>query len=295
VLDVHLAPLDAPNDTHIDADLHTAVVDAANLYTADVHAAEHWASDERAGNDTAQETLTTPQFEALLAVQDLDTAIDQRRHGRANLPEQAELAAVDSQLAAVERRLVDAAARRDEVAARQDGFEAELMATEARIAEVNKRLYGGTVSASRELLAMASDVKSMEARASGLEERALEMMEEREPLDAEVAAIEEENASLLAARAEIEERLAMTVAEIDVDMDALNHRRADAVTGVPDQLLGVYTRLRDRLGGVGAARLMGSSCGGCHLMLPATELDQLKHQPPDAVVFCDQCGRILVR
>jgi predicted nucleic acid-binding Zn-ribbon protein len=46
---------------------------------------------------------------------------------------------------------------------------------------------------------------------------------------------------------------------------------------------------------VGAARVVGSSCGGCHLTLPATELDRIRRAEPDALVTCDQCGRILVR
>jgi predicted nucleic acid-binding Zn-ribbon protein len=239
--------------------------------------------------------LTAPQFDALLVVQDLDTALDQHAHRRANLPELAELAAVDSELAALEGRLAAARTRLDEVVGREDVLEAELAATEARIAQVNKRMYGGTVSASRELLAMAADVKSMEGRASELEERALEVLEEREPLDAEVLAVEGEKASLLAARAEIEARLAAALAVVDAEVDALNTQRATAVSAVPHDLLALYDRLRARLGGVGAARLVGSSCSGCHLTLPATELDQLKRQPPDALVFCDQCGRILVR
>jgi predicted nucleic acid-binding Zn-ribbon protein len=239
--------------------------------------------------------LTSPRFEALLAVQDLDTALDQHAHRRAAAPERAELAALDARLGAVDRGLSDAVARQDEVAGREDRLEADLAATEARIAQVNKRLYGGTVSATRELLAMTEDVKSMERRASELEERALQVLEEREPLDAEVAAIEGEKASLLAARAEVEEQLGRVLAEIDREVNALNEQRGQVVGAVPEDLLAVYTRLRARLGGVGVARLTGSSCGGCHLTLPATELDQLKHQPADTLVFCDQCGRILVR
>jgi predicted nucleic acid-binding Zn-ribbon protein len=239
--------------------------------------------------------LTAPRFEALLAVQDLDTALDQHAHRRATTPERAELSALDGQLASVDERLADSVARRDEVAGREARLEADLSATEARIAEVNKRLYGGTVSATRELMAMTDDVKSMERRAADLEERALEVLEEREPLDAEVAAIEGEKASLVASRAEVEEQLGRVLADIDREVDALNERRARVLGEVPDDLLAVYTRLRSRLGGTGAARLVGSSCSGCHLTLPATELDQLKHQPADALVFCDQCGRILVR
>jgi predicted nucleic acid-binding Zn-ribbon protein len=239
--------------------------------------------------------LTAPRFEALLAVQDLDTALDQHAHRRSTAPERAELAALESRLGSVDQRLADAVARRDEVAGREARLEAELTQTEARIAEVNKRLYGGTISATRELMAMTDDVQSMERRAADLEERALEVLEEREPLDAEVAAIEGEKASLLESRADVEAQLRQVLADIDREVDALNEQRASIVGGVPDDLVAVYTRLRARLGGTGAARLVGSSCGGCHLTLPATELDQLKRQPADALVFCDQCGRILVR
>ena len=71
--------------------------------------------------------------------------------------------------------------------------------------------------------------------------------------------------------------------------------RQAAAAGIPDELLSEYDRLRKKLGGVGAARLANGSCTGCHLALPATELDRIRHQAPDAVAHCDQCGRILVR
>jgi hypothetical protein len=56
-----------------------------------------------------------------------------------------------------------------------------------------------------------------------------------------------------------------------------------------------YERLRQRLGGVAVALLVGSSCGGCHLTLAAGEIDAIRRLPPDALVTCAQCGRILVR
>jgi predicted nucleic acid-binding Zn-ribbon protein len=46
---------------------------------------------------------------------------------------------------------------------------------------------------------------------------------------------------------------------------------------------------------VGAARLVGGTCQACHLALPATEVDRIRHLPPDAMARCDHCGAILVR
>ena len=71
--------------------------------------------------------------------------------------------------------------------------------------------------------------------------------------------------------------------------------RVTAAATVAPDLLARYERLRTQLGGTGAARLVGGSCSGCHLSLPAMEVDRIRKAPPDEVITCDQCGRILVR
>jgi predicted nucleic acid-binding Zn-ribbon protein len=235
------------------------------------------------------------RFEELLAVQDLDLTIDQLRHRRAHLPERGELQQVESQRSALATELVQAVAARDEVAARQAGFEKDIAASEGRIAEIDKRMYSGEVSASKDLQAMATEIEHLKARVSKLEDSALEAMDEREPLDAAVADLEARDAGLV----ELGERLrsAITDAEaaIDAELATEVEQRTAAATAVPDELLAEYERLRSRLGGIGAARLEHGTCMGCRMKLPATEIDRIKHQPPDALVHCDQCGRILVR
>jgi predicted nucleic acid-binding Zn-ribbon protein len=239
--------------------------------------------------------MAAPAFEALLAVQELDTDIDRHRYRQQHLPERAELAAVDQRAAGLSGRLTAALGRMAVVADRESALEAELATTERRAAEVSKRLYGGTVSASRELQAMAAEVDSLATRAAGLEEEALQAMEEREPLDEEVAGLEREKASIEETRAGIQERIDAAEAELTSAVSTLNEQRKVLAAQVPADLMDTYERLRGKLDGVGAARLTGGSCTGCHLALPATEVDRLKHTPADTVVFCDQCGRILVR
>jgi predicted nucleic acid-binding Zn-ribbon protein len=239
--------------------------------------------------------MTPSTQAALLALQDLDTALDQHRHRRAALPERAEMATIEAGLVSAEARRVESTARRDAVAGREEALERDLATTEARRGEISRRLYGGTTSATRELQAMAAEVDSLGARASGLEDQVLAVMEEREPLDTEVSEIEGEKGRLLAARAEVAGRLAAAEAAVDAEIESVTAARAAAVVEVPADLVAVYEQLRARLGGIGAARLVGSSCGGCHLTLPATEIDRLRREPGDAVVFCDQCGRILIR
>ena len=78
-------------------------------------------------------------------------------------------------------------------------------------------------------------------------------------------------------------------------MATLEGERGGLAAGIPDDLHATYDRLRAKLGGIGAAKLVGGSCSGCHLTLPAQERARIKAAPPDELVFCDQCGRILVR
>jgi predicted nucleic acid-binding Zn-ribbon protein len=239
--------------------------------------------------------LTGPQLLAVLRVQDLDTALDQHRHRRATLPEREALIKLDSSRQALARTRAEVSARRDEVAGRQDVLEAEFNGTQTRIADINRRLYGGMVSATRDLQAMAAEVEHLQSRSSDLEDRVIEVMEQREPLDAEVADLDRGDGRLVEERARIVSDLAASEAAVDAEISQLVEQRADAVSSVPPELLQTYEGLRKQNDGVGAARLIGSTCAGCHLMLPATELDRIKRSPADAVFFCDQCGRILVR
>jgi predicted nucleic acid-binding Zn-ribbon protein len=100
--------------------------------------------------------------------------------------------------------------------------------------------------------------------------------------------MDEESAVLRASIANAE-------SEIDAELATEEAARAAAVASIPSDLLSLYENLRARLGGIGAARLVKGSCAGCHLALPATEVDRIKRVPPDEIVRCDQCGRILVR
>jgi predicted nucleic acid-binding Zn-ribbon protein len=234
-------------------------------------------------------------FDDLLAVQDHDTAADRLRHRRATLAEREPLAAAEAELARLDDQLAGVRARLDELARTQGRLEDQIAGVTDKIVDVEKRLYSGEVSAIRELQAMQADVESLGRHRARLEDEALGVMETREPVEAEAAALEEERADV-AGRAEV---LAAAVADaervIDGELAGEEAGRAAAAAAIPADLLEEYERLRAKHGGVGVARLDGRQCLGCHLTLPATELDAIRKAPPEAVVHCEQCGRILVR
>src|SRR5579875_2193893 len=215
-----------------------------------------------AGIDAARPALSRQDLAAVLAVQDLDLLADQLRHRRAHLPARSALAGLDRQIESANAELAAIEATLADVEARQAAAEAELAEAERRAASLSTRLYGGSVTASRELSAMSTELDQLKARSSAMEDAVLALMEERDPLEARSAEVAA--------------------------------RRAEAASAVPSGLLEPYERLRSRLDGVGAARLVGNRCDGCHLTLPAVELDRIRRLPDGEVYTCDQCSRILV-
>ena len=228
-------------------------------------------------------------------MQEHDTALDRLRHRRVSLLERSELAGLEEELAALERRMAEVGEQRDGVARRQKRLEDELASTEAKIAEIEKRLYSGAITVPRELQAMQAEVESLRRRRSDLEDAVLEVMAEREPVDDEFSRLEAERAEKDAEGGRLRAAIAEAEMAIDAEMALEGEAREAAAAPLPPELSALYEQLRAKLGGVGAARLLNGRCTGCHLTLPATELDRIRKEPPDAVIRCDQCGRLLVR
>ena len=242
------------------------------------------------GTDAHQTESAPPRtpFGGLLELQDHDTAADQLRHRRATLPERARLAEVEARLGELAGRLRGASDERAEHANKQANLEHQIDASKTRKAELEKRMYAGTVTAARELQAMDEEVRHLGRHISDLEDRELELMEAIEPIDATIAGLDQEALRLRAANAAAE-------ADIVAELDKLATERAMLAASVVPALLTRYEQLRTKLGGTGAARLVGDSCSGCHLRLPAMEVDRIRKAAADEVITCDQCGRILVR
>jgi len=194
----------------------------------------------------------------------------------------------------LELRTKEVGLERDELGDRQAALEQQIGASRSRRDALEKRLYGGQVVAARELQAMNEEVKHLARHVNELEDREIEVMEALEPLDGELQAADvmrdalDKDAQRL--RGAIEEHEHALDAEIAEEIRA----RAAAASGVRDEQLARYEQLRAKLGGTGAARLVGASCSGCHLALSSMELDRVRKAPPDAVITCEQCGRILV-
>jgi hypothetical protein len=168
--------------------------------------------------------------------------------------------------------------------------ELEAASLQARIRELDRRLYGGTVRNPSELMEMQRELEAMRAKLSTAEDDALERMEQ---VDHSLAALQRASAGVAARETQrndsmepMRERLAALTAEREVlsaERDAL---RAEIDPGD----LSLYAR-------IGAHRrpavtgLAGEFCAGCHM--PVSNEERRAVRTGTGLTQCANCDRIL--
>ncbi|GGM40940.1 zinc ribbon domain-containing protein [Promicromonospora citrea] len=230
----------------------------------------------------------------LLDVQALDTRAQQLAHQRTNHPTLARLADLDSQIADLRASLVDSRTRVADLKRELTKAEGDVEQVRSRAARNQQRLDSGSVSA-KDAVALTDELASLATRQSTLEEIELDVMERLEAHEEALAKVEAANDALLADKAGVEAERDAAWAQIDEQVQSVARDRATAIDGLDAGLVALYEKLRAQLGGTGAAVLNGNRCEGCRIDLPPGDVAAIRSAAPDAVVRCEECGRILVR
>jgi uncharacterized protein len=231
----------------------------------------------------------------LLELQDKDTRLGQLAHRAKTLPDAARLVELEGKLSHLRDQVVAAETilgdlERDQVRADHD-----VEQVRERMTRDRQLMDSGTIGDPKQLQSLQSELDSLTRRQSDLEDIELEIMERVEGARAAVAQLTNERDEL----ARECEAVASTVhdqrADIDDERRIVEGERAAIATDIPADLLGLYDKIRADHGGLGAAPLHRGTCEGCRLTLPPTEIEALRVAPPDAVIRCEECRRILVR
>ncbi|RHW24664.1 hypothetical protein D0Z08_23310 [Nocardioides immobilis] len=231
----------------------------------------------------------------LLELQRLDAAADQLRHQRANVPEDAEITALTVRRSDVLGRSRDQQIVVDDLTAAQEKADADVEQVKARRKRDRDRMDQGLITNPKDLERMQHELESLERRITTLEDEELEVMEDLEAAQTELATMradldetDERIATLTATRDE-------RYADIDAELKRLEGEREPIVVVLPADLLALYERLRTNKNGVGAAELRARQCTGCMMSLDPAELADIGRKGEDEVIRCEQCQRILVR
>lgn len=194
--------------------------------------------------------------------------------------------AARSALSAVDTELGDA--RRELARA-----EADVEQVSTRIQRDEARLNSGT-GLSKDLMALQSDIASLNKRRSDLEDVELEAMEKVDSLTAERMLKEQDKDQAESSFGALREELQAQLSALEAERKQVFAERADCAASVEPALLALYEKTLQRRG-IGAARLFHGKSEGSGFQLSPGDLADIKNAADDDVVFCPDSGCILVR
>jgi len=230
----------------------------------------------------------------LLDLQARDAALARLEHRRRTLPELAVIADADTRLAALRADVVRAETEVGDLDRELRRLEDDVDQVRRRAERDQQRMLSGAVPA-KELESLQHEVETLTRRQSDLEDTELEVMERREDAETRAGEVRAEVEKVTAARSEAEQARGKAFAEIDAEAAADTEARAALADRLPADLMTLYEKVRAASGGVGAAMLRQRRCEGCRLELMGAELRAAQAAPPDEVLRCENCRRILVR
>jgi predicted nucleic acid-binding Zn-ribbon protein len=230
----------------------------------------------------------------LLALQQIDSDIIQLEHRIKNLPLAAQLDKATQSLISSKNFLIAAETEKSDIKHELSRSEVDVEQVVSRIEKDEKRLAAGTGSP-KELEQIQHELSSLAKRRSELEEVELEILVRIEGIDERIK-------SLAAEVSDWESEVSKLKAQLDSEINELNsaktrdiEARTELAKSIDAELLQLYEKIRSASDGVGAARLAGAKCEGCHLTMNSAEVTRIKSLPDDELVRCEECRRILIR
>ena len=230
----------------------------------------------------------------LLDLQGLDTHLAQLHHRRRTLPELAAIADAAGRANALHTEAVELRTEISDMATEQRRMENDIDVVRTREARDQQRLDSGGVP-SKELEGIQHELATLQRRQSALEDAALEIMEQREQRESALTDVMGRANKVADEQTAAEVERDRIFVEIDTAAGAANVHRTAVAAEIPEELLAIYDKVRAAQGGVGAAAIRQRRCEGCRLELAGSELTAARQAPPEDVLRCENCRRILVR
>ncbi|ANQ74296.1 MULTISPECIES: zinc ribbon domain-containing protein [Rhodococcus] len=235
-----------------------------------------------------------PQVQSkLLDLAGVDAELTRITHRRGALPEQQEVERLEAERISRKDASVAVEIQIDDIDRDIRKLEGEVDAVRQREDRDRTLLQSGSVGA-KQLTELEHELGSLVRRQGLLEDELLEVMEQREALQADH---DHAGAQLSQAEEELidaKRRRDDAVADLDKAQERCAADRERLVGEFPADFLAVYEKQRS-LGGPGAALLQARRCGACRIEIDRGEISRIAASPADVVVRCPECNAIMVR
>ena len=229
----------------------------------------------------------------LLRLQALDIKLQQIEHQAKALPQHAELLALARSLETSKTVLTGRAGEVEDAQIELRRIESDVAVVEKRIARDTDRAQH--TSSIKDVQALESELTALGARLVALEEIELAVMERLEEKEAALAETEAERAALASRVAGIEADRDVLMVDLNRQLGELARDRVAIVSAIGADLAALYEKRRVAGRGNAASLLRARTCSGCTMTLTGNDLEEVRAAPADDIVFCPDCGAILVR
>lgn len=233
------------------------------------------------------------QQRSLLELSELDAELARIAHRAGHLPEQQEHERIQADHTAAADRLAALELALEDLDAQAARFESEIDAVRQRADRDRALLDSGQTSA-KQVADLQHELETLQRRQASLEDSLLELLEQREQLQAQATAETGVVDELATELARAEQSLQTASAELETTRAQRAATRAELAGTIDGELLALYERQRAS-GGVGAGPLRGGQCGACRIEIDRGELARISAAPPEEVLRCPECSAILLR
>ncbi len=159
--------------------------------------------------------------------------------------------------------------------------------------ELKDNMYGGKVSNVKELEQMQRKLDLLAEDKKKLEEKMINLMESIEALEEELNELAEKISRTREDLAGKEKQLEEEITALNQEIAQLQSQREELAGKIDQKYLEKYLMLAEKYQGKALARVVNDICGGCRVFISSAHRGHLYN--PSSMVYCENCGRLLVK
>nr|WP_221244104.1 C4-type zinc ribbon domain-containing protein [Cryobacterium roopkundense] len=228
-----------------------------------------------------------------MRLQALDIKVVQVTHQTSSLPQLSELTLLQREADAVRAKMTREGGALDDVRTELGRIESDVAVVEKRIARDTDRAQH--TSSIKDVQALETELTALRKRLFDLEEIEIAVMERLEEHEASVAVVVAEREALAARILAAETARDESLEDLDRQLGELRRDRVTVAATIDEELVALYEKRRVTGRGNAAALLRARTCNGCTMTLTGNDLAEVRQAAADEVLFCPDCGAILVR
>jgi predicted nucleic acid-binding Zn-ribbon protein len=221
-------------------------------------------------------------------LQEIDLDIEQRTQAleqvKSQLGKDEDLAASRVALEAAKKKLV-------ELEHQQKTGEWEISDLGAKIAVIEKKLYGGSMKNPRELMGFEQDLKLLKTQRGELEDKLLAVMMDVEDAQQDVRQKSGGFSVVEKGWKENQQKLSLEKERLETELTALEQKRKAMAGQIDSATLKLYEEIRLARQGRAVSKVVQGRCQGCRISLSMS--DQQRARMGNELARCSNCGRIL--